>query len=147
MQHVVTAFELPRGLDADDVVRLFHHAHDFGVAIAIAAILADLAIGDVVADAAQAELVLYVEDGLREMLGILAFGAQYVKRDALRGFLADAGEPFEFRDQPRERFGEIRHRLEQAGGKPMPPSMPPIFCWICASTCLTASPHAATIMS
>src|ERR1035441_2423627 len=29
----------------------------------------------------------------------------------------------------------------------MPPSMPPIFCWICASTCLTASPHAASIMS
>src|ERR1035438_8102487 len=25
--------------------------------------------------------------------------------------------------------------------------MPPIFCWICASTCLTASPHAASIMS
>src|ERR1035437_5498348 len=25
--------------------------------------------------------------------------------------------------------------------------MPPIFCWICASTCLTASPHAARTMS
>src|ERR1035438_2388790 len=25
--------------------------------------------------------------------------------------------------------------------------MPPIFCWICASTCLTASPQAARIMS
>src|ERR1039457_1706419 len=25
--------------------------------------------------------------------------------------------------------------------------MPPIFCWICVSTCLTASPHAASTMS
>jgi hypothetical protein len=30
-----------------------------------------------------------------------------VERKALRRLLADAGQALEFRDQPRERFGEI----------------------------------------
>ena len=76
-----------------------------------------LAVGDVVADAAEAELVLDVEDGLREVLGVVAAGAQHVEGEALRGLLADAGQAFEFGDQPRERFGEIGHRLEQARGQ------------------------------
>ena len=75
----------------------------------IAAVLAQLAIADVVADAAQAQLVLHVQDGLRQVLGIVAAGAQHVERDPLRGLLADAGQALEFRDQPRERFGEIGH--------------------------------------
>ncbi len=107
MQHVIAAFELARGLNADDVGGLFDHAHNLRVAIGVAAILADLAIRDVVADAAEAELILDVQDGLREVLGILAAGAQHVERKPLRRLLADAGEAFEFGDQPRKRFGEI----------------------------------------
>ena len=59
---------------------------------------------------AEAQLVLHVEDGLREMLGVVAAGAQHVERDALRGLLADAGQALEFGDQARQRFGEIGHR-------------------------------------
>ncbi len=53
----------------------------------IAAVLAELAVADVVAYAAEAQLVLHVENGLRQVLGIVAAGAQHVERDALRGFL------------------------------------------------------------
>ena len=58
---------------------------------------------------ADAELVLDVEHGLRQLLGILAAGAQDVKRQALRGFLPDAGQAFEFVDEARQRLGEIGH--------------------------------------
>ena len=60
---------------------------------------------------AEAQLVLDVENGLRQVLGVLAAGAQHVKGEALRGFLADAGQALEFVDQPRQRLGEIGHRL------------------------------------
>ena len=43
--------------------------------------------------------------------------AQHVKGHPLRGLLADAGQALEFVDEPRERFGEIGHRLEEAGRK------------------------------
>ena len=66
------------------------------IAVGVAAELAQLAVADVVADAAQAQLVLDVEDGLRQVLGILAPGAQHVKREALRGLLPDAGQALEF---------------------------------------------------
>jgi hypothetical protein len=56
-------------------VRLLHHANYFRIAVAVAAILAQFAVGDVVADATQAELILNVQDGLRQVLGIVAAGA------------------------------------------------------------------------
>jgi hypothetical protein len=45
-------------------VRLFHHADDARIAVGIGAIGAQLAIADVVADAAEAEFVFDVEDRL-----------------------------------------------------------------------------------
>ena len=95
-------------------MRLLHHADHRRVAVRIAAVRAQLAVADVVADAAEAELVLDVEQRLRQVLGIVAAGAQHVKREPLRGLLPDAGQTLELVDQPRERFGEIGHRLEQA---------------------------------
>jgi hypothetical protein len=47
----------------------------FALAVRVAAVRAQLAFGDVVADTAQAELVLNVQDGLRQVLGIVARGA------------------------------------------------------------------------
>ena len=117
VQHVVAAFELARGFDAHDVVRLLHHADHVRIAVGFAAVLAQLAVADVVADAAEAQLVLDVEDRLGQVLGVLAAGAQHVEGEALRGFLPDAGQALEFGDEPRERFGEIGHRSEQAGGQ------------------------------
>ena len=109
MQHVIPSFKLARGFDADDVVRLLHHADHLRIAAGVAAVLAQLARGDVVADFAKAELILDVQDGLRQVLGIVASGAQHVERDALRRLLPDAGQALEFGDQPCERFGEVRH--------------------------------------
>jgi len=100
VQDVVAALKLARGFDADNVVRLLHHADHLRVAVAIAAELAQFAFGDVVADAAEAEFILDVQDGLREVLGVVAAGAQHVEGEALRGLLADAGQALEFGDQP-----------------------------------------------
>ena len=109
MEHVIPPPELARRLNADDVVRLFHYDHGLGIARGIAAILAEVAIADVVAEGADAKLVFDVEDGLGEALGVLAAGAQHVEGDALRGLLADAWKALEFGDEPGERFGEIGH--------------------------------------
>ncbi len=52
MEHVVEAIKLARGLDADDVVRLLHHAQYFLIARCVAAKLAEFAFTDVVTDRA-----------------------------------------------------------------------------------------------
>jgi hypothetical protein len=57
VQHVVAAFELARGFHARDAVRLFHHAHNGGVAARVGTVTAKLAVADVVAHAAEAQLV------------------------------------------------------------------------------------------
>ena len=46
-----------------------------------------------------------------EVLGIVPAGSHDVERDALGGFLADPRQTFEFGNQPRKRFGEVRHFL------------------------------------
>ena len=63
---------------------------------------------------AQAQLVLHIQNRLRQLLGIVTAAAQQVERQPLRGFLSDARQMFEFGDQAGQRFGEIRHGLEHA---------------------------------
>lgn len=109
MKHVVAALKLARGFDPDDIGRFLHHTDHLGVAIGIAAELAQIAIADVVADAAEAEFILDVEDGLRQVAGIVARASQDVEREALRRLLADSGQAFEFVDEASEGFGEIGH--------------------------------------
>ena len=72
MQHVVAARISARGLYAHDVMRLFYHTDHAPVAVRIPAELAKLAIGNVVADGAQSQLVLNVEYGLRQVFGVVA---------------------------------------------------------------------------
>ena len=60
MQHVIQAGELARGFDGKNIVRLLHHADDGTIAVRIAAEIAQLAVADVVADGADAELVFHV---------------------------------------------------------------------------------------
>jgi hypothetical protein len=74
------------------LVRLLHHADHLRIAAGIAAVEAQVAVADVVAEAAQTQLVLDVEESLRQMFRVFAAGAQHVEGDALRGFLADAGQ-------------------------------------------------------
>jgi hypothetical protein len=92
MQHVVAAFELARGFDADDVVRLFHDANHRGSPVGSRQYWQSSLVADVIADAAKSQLVLDVENGLSEVLGVVTAGAQHLKGHALRGLLPDAGK-------------------------------------------------------
>jgi hypothetical protein len=61
-QHVIEPVELAGDFDADDVIRIFHHADHLLIALRIAAVLAQLGVADVVADGAHGELVFDVEN-------------------------------------------------------------------------------------
>src|SRR5215469_16845713 len=109
---MVAPGKLPRGFDADDVVRLLLHANHVRIAVGVGAVKTQLALADVVAHTTQPQLVLHIEDGLHQVFRILALGPQYVKCNALRRLLTDPRQSFEFRDEPRERLGKIRHGKE-----------------------------------
>ncbi|HWF46214.1 MAG TPA: hypothetical protein VG168_04345, partial [Bryobacteraceae bacterium] len=66
-------------------------------------------IADVIALSADPELIFDVQQSLRELLRVLAWGAQQMERYPLRRFLTDAGEALAFLNQPRERLREIGH--------------------------------------
>ena len=145
VQHVVAALELARGFDAHDVVRLFHHADHLGIAVGVAAVTAQIALADVVAHAAQAELVLHFAEwpapGARHLR---ARRAAHETRCAARTSARCPGR--RLNSVMRRASGSAKSGIAQnrPGGNPMPPSMPPIFCWISSSTFLTASLCAAT---
>ena len=120
---------------------------DFRIASGIAAELAHFAVADVVADAAEPELVLDVQNGLRQLLGVVAAAAQDMKREALRGLLPDAGQALELGNQAGKRFGEIRHRLQQTRRQAHAAQHAAHFAVVSPSTFLTASLQAARTMS
>ena len=109
MQDVVEATERMSCFNGQDIVRLFYDADLRSFAVRIAAVKAKIAIADVVALRADAELVFYVENRLREVLGVLPRGTQKMKGDALRRLLTNAGQSFAFLNEPRKRLGELRH--------------------------------------
>src|SRR6185312_6267686 len=116
--------KLARSFHRQYIVRLLNDADDGLIAMRIAAEIADLAIADVIADGANAELILDVEDRLRQPFGIFAAGAQHVERNALRRFLPDARQFLEFLDQQSKRLGKIGHVLEHSGREAKPPEHP-----------------------
>ena len=52
---------------------------------------------------------LGVANGVGQRQRVFRVGAQNVKRQALRGLCADAGQVFQLIDQPLDGLGEIRH--------------------------------------
>src|SRR6202022_1230374 len=64
VQHVVETGELPCRFDPEDSLRLFHHTDHRLIAVGIAAEYAKLTLADIVADAAQRELLFHVENSL-----------------------------------------------------------------------------------
>src|SRR3989440_745358 len=102
-QHVVTAAVLLGPLDGDDVTRFLDDAQQRGVASIVAAVDAQLALGEVEAAPAPAHALLRLDDGTRETVGVLGRGLQQVEGDALRRFGADAGEPSQLVDQALHR--------------------------------------------
>ncbi len=103
-----------RGFNRRDIVRLLDYADLRLFAVRIAAIETQLAVADVVARCADAELVFDVKNRLREIFGVFPWGAEQMKCNALRGFLANARQPLAFLYEPGQRLGKLRH-LEQAG--------------------------------
>ena len=101
MQHVIQPGELARSLDGKNIVRFLHHANGSAVAMRIAAEVAQLAIADVIACHAEAELVLHIHQRRGQPFGLLARGAQHMKCEPLRGLLADARQALELLDQTR----------------------------------------------
>src|SRR5262249_38192445 len=86
-------------------------------AIRAGAVEARIGVGDVVADRALADFFLGVANGLGQSEGVLGRGAKEVKRKALSGFLANAGEMLKFIDQAFDWGGEIGHEKCVAQGR------------------------------
>ena len=115
MQHVVQTGKLARGLNRKDVVRFFHYADHGPIAMRVAAVVTNFTVADVIADRADAQLVLDIDEGLGQALRVLPWSSQNVKGQPLCRFLADSRQAFELLDQPRKRFGKVWHpALEQS---------------------------------
>ena len=84
------------------------------VAVRIAAIRAELPIANVVALGANAQLVLHIQQRIRQACRIITGHAQDVKRQALRGLLPDARKAAKFFDQALQRRGEVGHVLKHS---------------------------------
>jgi hypothetical protein len=76
-------------------MRFFHHADLRMVAIRIAAIGTQLAIADVIALRANAQVVFYVGKSRRQRGRLIARRSQHIKREPLRRFLTYPGQPAE----------------------------------------------------
>ena len=70
MEHVVQPSVAARPLQGQDVQGLFDHADDRLVALVIVADGAGVGVGDVLADGAEDDLLLDLEDGLGQGLGL-----------------------------------------------------------------------------
>jgi hypothetical protein len=90
-------------------VRLFNDADCPRVAIRILAVGAKLTLADVVAQRAESEVVLHIQDRLSQPFGILSGSPEHVESQPLRGLLPDSRKPLKLLNQPGERFGEIGH--------------------------------------
>ena len=106
VQDVEDAIPGARLLDGADVGGLLDDAHQALVAGGAGAIEAGIDVGDVVADGAEAQALLDLADRGGERFGVLIVGAQDVKGQALRGFVADAGQLAQLLDEARHGFRE-----------------------------------------
>jgi hypothetical protein len=111
MKNVINAMECVRRLDRENVMRLFHDAEQGMIAVRIAAIEAQFGIANVIALRAERQLVFHIEKGLRQPLRVFARNAQQVKRNALRRFLSNAGQPLALGNQACQRLRKFRHNM------------------------------------
>ncbi len=82
--------------------RLFNDKNFCVVAPGVEAKFAELTLGDIAALPAERQSVFHRPNGLRQAQGFFSFGLHEVKGQALRAFMADAGEPDKFLDQSRQ---------------------------------------------
>jgi hypothetical protein len=108
-QNVVQAAKLARSFHRLDIRGFFDHADQRAIARRARAEKAWIGVRDVVADRAFADFFLCFANGVGKRERLPAIDAQQIERKALRGFLPDAGQAFEFVDQSRDGRREIRH--------------------------------------
>jgi hypothetical protein len=82
-----------------DVFRLLDDTDEVLVAARVAADVAADFFGDVEADLAEANSFLYLEQNLREFLGLFIICLQQVERNALGRFWANTRKPAQFVDK------------------------------------------------
>ena len=147
MQHVIQAVVFLCALERDNVARVGHDADGFLVARLVRADRALLAVREVLAALAGEGLGLGLANRVSKALCVLLRHIEHVEREALRGFLADAGQLRELLDQPLDRRCEIIHYSRP----PRPPPRPPVSAdiWLCdfSVAALSASLTAATTRS
>jgi hypothetical protein len=97
---MVEAAELPRALDGHDVEGLLDHAEHARVAARVGAHGAELALGEVEAAAAEADLLLDLGDGRRQRQDLVGPQLEHVEGEPLSGAWADPGQLRQLRDQP-----------------------------------------------
>ena len=112
MEDVVDAGVGAGLFDGVDVGGFFEDADEVLVARGAGAVGAGIDVGDVVADAAELEVLLEGEDGLRERGGVVVRGAEDVEGVALRGLGAYAGKLAELVDETGHGFGEAAHKAD-----------------------------------
>jgi len=109
VEDVEDSIEVLGLFDGSDIRGLFHDAHQTLVAGRTGAVRAGIDVGDVVADRAETEIRFDVPDGLGQAFGIFIAGAEDVEGQTLRALGADAGELFQFINEPRHGFGKLGH--------------------------------------
>jgi hypothetical protein len=87
-------------LQGQYVLGLLHDADLAPVALLVGADRTGVGIGNVAADGAKPGLLLYRQDGIRQLPGLLLRGAQQVVGEALGALGPDAGQPVELPDKP-----------------------------------------------
>ena len=102
-EYVVEALEGARALYGQDVRRLLDHAQHAWVSAPVRADHAQLAFGEVEALAAEADLLLDLDDSLRQRQDVLGPLAQYVVGETLRRPRAYAGQLGKLVDKARDR--------------------------------------------
>jgi hypothetical protein len=91
-EYVIKSVELPRFLDGLDIRGFFDHADHVLASRGAAAKKAGIAIRDVIADGALADLFPGFADRVGKREGLPLVHSQQVKGEALRCFLPDAGQ-------------------------------------------------------
>ena len=87
----------------------FDDADGFLAARRAHTVVAGIGVRDVAADRARANFFFGVANGFGERQRIFRRGAQEMKRQALRGLLANSGEMLQFIDESFDGSGKIRH--------------------------------------
>src|SRR6266540_1831823 len=98
-EDVVAAAELARLLDRDQVARLLDHADQGGVAPRVPADAADVALGDIPADAAEMDPRLDLEDRAGQTLGVGRLHLEQVEGDPLSALGPDPRHPPQLVDE------------------------------------------------